>query len=71
VASEATHQLSKGYFAFRPLGPTRVKGVSEPINVYEVTGMGPLQDPAAACCWARAHEVRRAQARDGRDAPRT
>jgi class 3 adenylate cyclase len=43
VTSEATHQLSKGYFAFRPLGPTRVKGVSEPVNVYEVTGMGPLK----------------------------
>jgi predicted ATPase len=43
VTSEATHQLSKGYFAFRPLGPTRVKGVSEPINVYEATGMGPLK----------------------------
>jgi class 3 adenylate cyclase len=43
VTSEATHQLSKGYFAFRALGPTRVKGVSEPINVYEATGMGPLK----------------------------
>jgi predicted ATPase len=25
------------------LGPTRVKGVSEPVNVYEVTGLGPLR----------------------------
>ena len=24
-------------------GPTRVKGVSEPVNVYEVTGLGPLR----------------------------
>ena len=43
VVSEATHRLSEGYFAFRPLGPMRVKGVSEPVNVYEVTGMGPLK----------------------------
>ena len=27
----------------KPLGPTRVKGVSEPVNVYEVTGLGPLR----------------------------
>ena len=25
------------------MGPTRVKGVSEPVNVYEVTGLGPLR----------------------------
>jgi predicted ATPase len=25
------------------LGPTKVKGVSEPVNVYEVTGLGPLR----------------------------
>ncbi len=24
-------------------GPTRVKGVSEPVNIYEVTGLGPLR----------------------------
>ena len=33
----------EGYFTFKPLGPTRVKGVSEPVNVYEVTGLGPLR----------------------------
>ena len=33
----------EGYFALKPLGPTRVKGVSEPVNVYEVTGLGPLR----------------------------
>ena len=26
-----------------PLGATRVKGVGEPVNVYEVTGLGPLR----------------------------
>ena len=38
--SEQTRKLCEGYFALKPLGPTRVKGVSEPVNVYEVTGSG-------------------------------
>ena len=33
----------QGYFTFKALGPIRVKGVSEPVNVYEVTGIGPLR----------------------------
>jgi predicted ATPase len=33
----------EGYFALKPRGPTRVKGVSEAVNVYEVTGLGPLR----------------------------
>jgi len=41
--SEQARKLVEGYFQLRPLGPTRVKGVSEPVNVYEVTGLGPLR----------------------------
>ena len=41
--SEQTRKLVEGYFELAPLGPTRVKGVSEPVNVYEVTGLGPLR----------------------------
>jgi class 3 adenylate cyclase len=41
--SEHTRRLVEGYFALKPRGPTRVKGLSEPINVYEVTGLGPLR----------------------------
>jgi len=41
--SEQTRKLAEGYFALKPLGPTKVKGVSEPVNVYEVTGLGPLR----------------------------
>ena len=41
--SEQTRKLVEGYFLLKPLGPTRVKGVSEPVNVYEVTGLGPLR----------------------------
>jgi class 3 adenylate cyclase/tetratricopeptide (TPR) repeat protein len=42
-ATEATRKLCEGYFTFKLLGPTVVKGVSEPINVWEVTGLGPLR----------------------------
>src|SRR5271167_380526 len=41
--SEQTRKLVEGYFALKPLGPTKVKGVSEPVNVYEVIGLGPLR----------------------------
>ena len=41
--SEQTRKFVEGYFQLKPLGPTRVKGVSEPVNVYEVTGLGPLR----------------------------
>jgi class 3 adenylate cyclase/tetratricopeptide (TPR) repeat protein len=41
--SEQARKLVEGYFALKPLGPTRVRGVSEPVNVYEVTGLGPLR----------------------------
>ena len=43
AVSEQTRKLVEGYFQLKPLGPTRVKGVSEPVNVYEVTGLGPLR----------------------------
>ncbi len=43
ATSEQTRKLVEGFFALRPLGPTKVKGVSEPVNVYEVTGLGPLR----------------------------
>ena len=43
AVTESTQRLCEGYFAFRALGPTRVRGVSEPINVHEVTGMGALR----------------------------
>src|SRR6266478_6377136 len=41
--SEQTRKFVEGYFQLKPLGPTRVKGVSEPVNVYQVTGLGPLR----------------------------
>jgi class 3 adenylate cyclase/tetratricopeptide (TPR) repeat protein len=43
AVAEPTRKLCEGYFALKPLGPTKVKGVSEAVNVYEVTGLGPLR----------------------------
>jgi len=43
AVAEATRKLCEGYFILKPMGATKVKGVSEPVNVYEVTGLGPLR----------------------------
>jgi class 3 adenylate cyclase/predicted ATPase len=43
AVSEASRKLCEGYFILKPLGATKVKGVSEPVNIYEVTGLGPLR----------------------------
>jgi class 3 adenylate cyclase/uncharacterized protein YcbX len=43
ATTETVRRLGEGYFVFKDLGPTRVKGVSEPIHVFEVTGIGPLR----------------------------
>jgi class 3 adenylate cyclase len=41
--SDALHKLVDGYFVLKPLGPARIKGVSEPLEIFEVTGLGPLR----------------------------
>jgi class 3 adenylate cyclase len=43
AVSESTRRLVEGYFTLKTLGPTKVKGVSEAIDVFEVTGLGPLR----------------------------
>jgi class 3 adenylate cyclase/predicted ATPase len=43
LVTEQTHKLTAGYFEFKPLGKTQVKGVEAPLNVYEVIGAGPLR----------------------------
>jgi class 3 adenylate cyclase len=42
IISEETQRLVEGYFELRGLGPTEVKGIEEPLNIYEVIGAGPL-----------------------------
>src|SRR5437899_6422674 len=43
AASEATQRLCEGYFEFRALGPTAVKGLNVPVEVFEVVRAGPLR----------------------------
>jgi class 3 adenylate cyclase/predicted ATPase len=43
-----TGRLVEGYFEFREIGPTRIKGVREPVRVLEVAGVGPLRTRFAA-----------------------
>jgi adenylate cyclase len=38
--SQYTRQLCEGYFEFHELGPMTFKGLSAPINVYKVLGLG-------------------------------
>ena len=43
VASAHTYNLTEGYFAFKPLGAMPIKGLPEPLAVFEVLGLGPLR----------------------------
>ena len=43
VISEYTRKLTEGYFELKALGAADIKGVEEPLNVYEVLGPGPLR----------------------------
>ena len=43
LVSEQTYKLTEGYFEFKPRGAAQVKGVSEPVRIYEVLGVGPLR----------------------------
>ena len=43
VVSAPTYKLTEGFFIFTPLGTAQVKGVSEPVEMYEVAGVGPLR----------------------------
>ncbi len=40
LATASTLELAEGFVEVKPLGPTPVKGVSAPIELYEVTGIG-------------------------------
>src|SRR6516165_5676207 len=66
--SDGLRKLVEGFFTLKALGPARVKGSSDLVNVYEVLGLGPLRTLAArGRAWA--DEVCRARARDLGDAP--
>ena len=42
-ATEATHRAAGAAFGWRPAGRLALKGKSEPVAAYEVTGLGPAQ----------------------------
>jgi class 3 adenylate cyclase/predicted ATPase len=41
--SDTVRKFVEGYFTLTALGPARIKGVSEPVPVFEVMGLGPLR----------------------------
>jgi Adenylate and Guanylate cyclase catalytic domain len=41
VISEATFNLIAGLFEVQPLGPTQIKGLSEPVELFQVLGIDP------------------------------
>ena len=43
VVSEHTYKLIEGYFDCKALGAVQVKGLDEPVSIYEVLGIGPLR----------------------------
>ncbi len=43
LITEYTRKLVEGYFEFKALGAAEIKGVEEPLHVYEVLGAGPLR----------------------------
>ncbi|MEM5313642.1 adenylate/guanylate cyclase domain-containing protein [Paraburkholderia sp. JHI869] len=43
LVSESTHKLAEGYFDFKALGAAQVKGLPDPLQVYEVLGPGALR----------------------------
>src|SRR5215510_12902715 len=43
VVSDHTYKLIAGYFECKALGKAKVKGVTEPVPIYEVLGVGPLR----------------------------
>ena len=43
LVTAQTHKFTDGYFEFKALGDTQVKGVEEPLDIYELLGVGPLR----------------------------
>jgi class 3 adenylate cyclase/predicted ATPase len=43
LITDYTRRLIEGYFDLKPLGAADIKGLEEPLNVYEVSGAGPLR----------------------------
>ena len=70
VISDDTRALVEGYFELHTLGPTEVKGMRDPVNVYEVKGAGPLRSHFDLGDKAWTDKVRRTRRGARADAPR-
>ena len=65
VIGESVQKFVEGYFQLKALGASRIKGVSEPVNVLRGDRPRAVAHAVAAFGRARADQVRRARARDG------
>jgi predicted ATPase/class 3 adenylate cyclase len=43
LMTAGTFSLTEGFVQVKPLGPVNVKGLNEPVDVYEITGAGPVR----------------------------
>jgi class 3 adenylate cyclase/tetratricopeptide (TPR) repeat protein len=43
LTSEHTQRLAEGYFQTKALGPVQIRGMAQPVVVFEVAGLGPLR----------------------------
>jgi class 3 adenylate cyclase/tetratricopeptide (TPR) repeat protein len=43
LTSEHTQRMAEGYFQTKALGPVQIRGMVQPVNVFEVAGLGPLR----------------------------
>jgi class 3 adenylate cyclase len=57
--AEATAQTCQGFFALRDLGRHEVRGLSEPVGVFELEGVGLMKHPPRRLPRARLLQVRR------------
>jgi class 3 adenylate cyclase len=58
AANAEMRRLCEGYFSFRALGPTALKGIAERVEVFEVTGVGPLRTHFELASGLLAHHSR-------------
>jgi class 3 adenylate cyclase len=70
LTSEHTQRQVEGYFQTKALGPVQIKGMMQPVNVFEVAGVRTASHALASRCAAWPYEVRRARIGTGADAPR-
>jgi serine/threonine protein kinase/tetratricopeptide (TPR) repeat protein len=52
VCTDAAHRLIRGHFACASLGHSKIKGVAQPVELYEVQGVGQSRSPIEAAAAA-------------------